>query len=144
MTTRYRAGDIVLRRKGLVTHKGIALGDGRVLHNTPFRGEHITSEAEFRDGKRLRVARQDAASRARALRYARSDRRAHGYHLLRNNCEHTVNRASRGRSESEQLQGWLVGLGAAAVTFALTRHPGGAVAAYAAGRGVIAKLKRRR
>ncbi len=39
-----RPGDIVSRRKGLVMHRGVALGGGRVLHNTPFRGEHICSE----------------------------------------------------------------------------------------------------
>ena len=62
---RPRPGDIVSRRKWLVMHKGIALGDGRVLHNTPFRGEHICSEAEVRAGKRFVVV-FEAASRAAA------------------------------------------------------------------------------
>jgi hypothetical protein len=50
MRTRYLAGDIVSRRKGLVMHKGVSLGGGRILHNTPFRGEHVCTEEEFADG----------------------------------------------------------------------------------------------
>ena len=42
---RYQPGDIVSRRKGLVMHKGIVTRDGRILHNTPFKGEHVCSEA---------------------------------------------------------------------------------------------------
>ena len=113
-------------------HKGIALGDGRVLHNTPFRGEHITSEADFRAGKRLRVTRLDDAERRRALRSAMSagDR---SYNLITNNCEHTVHRAARGRAESPQLRGWALGVGLAAAAFAVTRHPAVAAAGYALG-----------
>ena len=32
MSSRVRPGDVVSRRKGLVMHRGISLGDGRVLH----------------------------------------------------------------------------------------------------------------
>ena len=46
----YQPGDIVARRKWLVMHKGVVLGDGRILHNTPWRGEHVSSEREFRAG----------------------------------------------------------------------------------------------
>ena len=34
--------DIVVRRKGLVMHKGLVLPDGCILHNTPGRGEHVS------------------------------------------------------------------------------------------------------
>lgn len=139
--SRYLPGDIVQRRKGLVMHQGIALGDGRVLHNTPGRGEHISSEHEFRAGRRLHVSRQSLTERERALAHA--DRlRPRDYHLLRNNCEHTVSRASTGQAHSQQLKQWVAGVGVAGVAFALTRHPGIAAAGYALGRSLFGKTER--
>ena len=82
---RPQAGDIVSRRKGLVMHKGLSLGGGRVLHNTPFRGEHICSEDEFRDGRRMYVERTDETTRRAALSRARAGHRR-GYNLLTNNA----------------------------------------------------------
>ena len=123
-------------------HKGVVLRDGRVLHNTPFNGEHATSMSNFRAGKRVYVEQQSDEARRRALRAAEEDT-TRGYHLLRNNCEHTVHRATSGRAESPQLQSWLVGIGVGAVTFAATRHPGAALAGYAFGRGLLARLKKR-
>ncbi len=140
--SRYLPGDIVSRRKGLVMHKGVVMRDGRVLHNTPFKGEHVTTMEDFKAGQRLYVERQSVEARRRALRAADLET-VRGYHLLRNNCEHTAHRATTGKAHSPQLRSWLVGIGAGAVTFAATRHPGAAVAAYAAGRGLLARLKRR-
>lgn len=137
--SRYLPGDIVSRRKGFVIHKGIALGDGRVLHNTPFRGEHITTEQEFRNGHRLHVTPQDRARRQRALAHADALIEGRSYNLLTNNCEHTVHRASTGRSHSPQLLGWAAGLTAAAVTLAVTRHPAAAVAGFEAARRWVSR-----
>jgi len=132
---RARPGDIVSRRKGLVMHKGISLGDGRVLHNTPFRGEHICSESEFRAGKRMYVNHLDGSLRQRALRRADvTEHRNRGYNLLRNNCEHTVTRLTTGEARSPQLKSWIWGAGCAAAAFEVTRHPAVAAAAYVAGR----------
>lgn len=137
--SRARAGDIVSRRKGLVMHKGVALGDGRVLHNTPFRGEHVCSEHEFRDGKRMFIERREEgiphAMRSRI--YGSESRR---YNLLTNNCEHTVTRMTDGKASSPQLRSWVVGTGLAAAAFAITKHPVATAAAYAFGR----KLAKRR
>lgn len=133
MSRHLNAGDIVSRRKGLVMHRGVALGDGRILHNTPTRGEHISSEAEFRAGRRLYVQNSAASPHVQALR----NRRSHPprkYNVLTNNCEHTVSRTSHGRAESPQLRAWVLGTGLALATFALTRHPAAAAAAYALGR----------
>ena len=134
-------GDIVSRRKGLVMHHGIALGDGRVLHNTPFRGEHICSEDEFRSGRRMYVANADIDARRRTLQRAHGHHEAgRSYNLLTNNCEHTVSRMTTGRSHSPQLRSWVIGGGLAAAAFALTRHPGAAAAAYAVGRKLSTRL----
>jgi len=135
---RYSPGDVVSRRKGLVMHRGLVLADGNILHNSPFRGEHVVSEAEFRAGKRLHVSRTECPRQRRFAAAARpaEDR---GYNLLTNNCEHTVSRAMTGTGDSPQLKSWVAGIGVATVAFALTRHPGVAAAGYALGR----KLGRR-
>ena len=132
---RYQPGDIVLRRKGVVMHKGIVLNDGRVFHNTPFAGEHVSSADEFRSGHRLYVERLTPTERRRALRTAASDN-PQRYHLLTNNCEHTVSRARSGEASSQQLEAWAVGVGLGALAFALTRRPSLAVAGFALGASV--------
>ena len=133
--SRYMPGDVVSRRKGFVMHKGLVLNDGRILHNTPFKGEHVCSETDFRDGKRLHVTRQDDAARRRARRWTdgNSERR---YNLFTNNCEHTVTRAIHGRAESPQLRSWVAGIALASAAFVLTRHPGITAAGYVLGRSV--------
>lgn len=138
--SRYLAGDVLSRRKGLVMHRGIALGDGRVLHNTPGRGEHISSEREFANGHRVRVQPGSYRARQSALGHAtRLERGAAGrpYHLFGNNCEHTVNRATSGAASSPQLRGWVAGVGLAAVALAVTRHPGIAAAGFALGQKAL-------
>ena len=132
-------GDIVSRRKGPVMHKGIALGDGQVLHNTPLRGEHVSTEREFSRGRRLRVERLDGAERKRVLQAVRTAS-SHRYHLFANNCEHTVSRARTGVAGSQQLKAWALGLGLGALAFAATRHPAAAVVGYALGRGIAKRL----
>ena len=133
--SRARAGDIVSRRKGLVMHKGVALGDGRVLHNTPFRGEHVCSENEFRAGRRMYVERREGGTPA-AIRSRIYESENRKYNLLTNNCEHTVTRLTDGEAKSPQLRSWVVGTGLAAATFAITRHPVVTAAAYAFGRKI--------
>lgn len=137
--THWLPGDIVARRKGFLMHQGVVLRDGKVLHNTPLRGEHVSTEAEFRRGKPLRVRRLDQARRSSALRYAEQGERR-GYNVFTNNCEHTVTRAAGGPAESPQLATLVAGVGAAAVAFALTRHPLVAAAGYALGRRVARRL----
>ncbi|MYE80569.1 MAG: hypothetical protein F4X36_01715, partial [Gammaproteobacteria bacterium] len=137
--THWLPGDIVARRKGFLMHQGVVLRDGTVLHNTPLRGEHVSTEAEFRRGKPMRVRRLGEAERGSTLRYAEQGERR-GYNLFTNNCEHTVTRAAGGRAESPQLATWVAGVGTAAVAFALTRHPLVAAAGYALGRQVARRL----
>jgi hypothetical protein len=123
-------------------HRGVSLGDGRVLHNTPFRGEHVCSEAEFRAGKRMYVtSRRQAARSPWLLEQHHAQRRLRGYNLLTNNCEHTVSRITQGRAESPQLRSWIVSTGLAVAAFAVTRHPAAAAAAYAFGRKAASRMR---
>ncbi len=137
----YRPGDIVSRRKGLVMHKGVVLPDGNILHNTPFRGEHVCSPREFGSGQRLYVTSprgDDHLSRV----YRAVPKTSKGYNLFTNNCEHTVSRVTHGASESPQLRSWIAGVGVATLTFALTRHPGATAAGYVLGRRIGRRLGR--
>ncbi len=135
MVTRYLPGDILLRRKGLVLHKGIALKNGEVFHNTPFSGEQVATEQQFGAGHRLYVQRLSREERQRTVRAARSDTRRR-YNLLTNNCEHTVSRARTGEASSRQLEAWVAGIGLGALAFALTRRPSLAAAGFAFGAAV--------
>ena len=135
MVSRYLSGDVVSRRKGLAVHKGIAVGNGWIFHNTPFGGERITTEEEFRRGRRLQVERLARRERLRTLQAAECGQRR-GYNLFTNNCEHTVSRARTGAGNSPQLKSWALGLGAGALAFAVTRHPAAAVAGYVLGRRI--------
>lgn len=138
----FRVGDIVARRKGFVMHKGVVLADGSVLHNTPFRGEHRCSLQEFSAGRRVyRVSSR--RGRPGGVTLWDDGAPPRGYNLFTNNCEHTASRVSTGRSESPQLQSWLGGVGLAALTFALTRHPGATAAGYALGRDLAGRVAAR-
>lgn len=130
----YLPGDTVSRRKGLVKHHGVALGDGRVLHNIPGRGEHISSEAEFSLGRKVSVVKRSRSERERAMSSAANWHAPRSYSLFTNNCEHTVNRASTGQAKSPQLRGWVAGVGLAGAALVLTRHPGLAAAGFALGK----------
>lgn len=130
---RPRPGDVVSRRKGPFMHRGLVLSDGSILHNSPFRGEHVVSETEFRAGRRLHIDRTECPRRRRFAAAARPDD-GKGYNVLTNNCEHTVNRAVSGEARSPQLVSWIAGIGVATVAFALTRHPAVTAAGYALGR----------
>jgi len=134
--SRYLPGDVVARRKGLVMHHGVVLSDGRILHNTPRRGEHVSSLAEFGNGRRIYRVGATGARRS----YAVDGRR---YNLFTNNCEHTVSRYTHGRASSGQLRSWVAGVSLAAMGLALTRHPAAGAAGYALGRGLVARLSRR-
>lgn len=111
-TTVIRPGDILMREKGLHDHVGVAWFDGQVLHNSPARGEHLSSLQEFAAGHEIRVQPTSVYDRARALANGVAVLRApRRYHVLRNNCEHTAHYIVQGRARSPQLMRWtLVGL----------------------------------
>lgn len=133
----FRSGDIVARRKGVVLHKGLVIGDDQVLHNTPWRGEHLSSLQDFARGKRVHREATGQSVGADALLPQRP------YHLLRNNCEHTVYRAAAGQAHSPQLRAWGVGAALAVVALAVTRHPALAAAGFALGRRLVGGSQRR-
>ena len=96
-------GELLHRRKGLVMHTGVSLGEGRVLHNTPGRGEHVSSFEDFAQGRAVRVSpiSPQARERIQDLDVNAFER---PYNPFTNNCEHTASRATDGHASSPQLQ----------------------------------------
>ncbi|MEE4300627.1 MAG: lecithin retinol acyltransferase family protein [Pseudomonadales bacterium] len=139
--THPRPGDVVSRPKGLVEHVGLVVDGGRVLHNIPGRGEHVTSLSEFSAGRPVRIERSPPEERLMRLARAGHDGTGRDYHLLRNNCEHTVSRVSDGEPRSRQLLGWSLGAVGAVAGGLLLRHPGGAVAGFELGRRLARRLR---
>ena len=117
-------------------HRGIFLDDGQVLHNTPLRGEHISSYAEFRKGKTVYDRGLSERRRQEVLR-ATGESEHRRYNPFTNNCEHTVTRALDGRGRSPQLASMLISGGVAAATFALTRSVPLSVASFAFSRKLM-------
>jgi len=110
-----RPGDILTRPKALFVHKGLYLGWGRVLHNTPERGVHISSIDEFAIGKLVTIVPVADDTRTRALNNVNAGiPLPQPYDFLRNNCEHTVTRLVADHPHSPQLFWW--GFGIAAIS----------------------------
>ena len=84
-------GDIIRRPKGPVWHWGVWLFSG-VLHNTPEKGEHISTLEEFRDGKPIEIIRPPTINRYEIIHRAQSiASHPSSYQYLWRNCEHTIN-----------------------------------------------------
>ncbi len=136
----YQPGDIVSRRKGIVMHRGLILEDGRVYHNTPFKGEHVSTLHEFRKNRRMSVHPTNEFKRDETLQRYR-DRLDRPYNLFTNNCEHTISRAATGRGRSPQLASYLISGGVAAATLVLTRSWGLAAAGFVLTRRLTTKAE---
>ena len=102
----FAIGTILEVRRGAYRHVAISLGYDQVLQNTPERGEEIVPLAEFAKGMKF-SARPTLGIQAPPFLQRVSEIMAHPrpYHLLFNNCEHTVYRAVYGRAVSPQLAG---------------------------------------
>jgi hypothetical protein len=95
-------GDILTKRKllGLIEHRGVVIGDDTVLHNTPQRGEHAVTVADFAGGQAITVKPTGADPSVVSARSREILAKPRRYNPLRRNCEHTASDASRGDAES--------------------------------------------
>lgn len=99
-------GDLLLRPKclGIVQHEGVVIGPNAVLHNTPDKGEHVSTVHEFADGKPMQVhpaAAPPAMLLSRAQQVLCRPRR---YDPLARNCQHTASELLSGRATSAWVQ----------------------------------------
>ena len=112
-------GDHIYVRRGLHSHHGIYVGQGRVIH---FKGEfkeksnpvvRETGLEEFLRGGTLR--REDHKHRLppeETVRRARRLLEGKDYSLLRSNCEHMATFCATGKAKSRQVRRAAAGLSA--------------------------------
>jgi hypothetical protein len=91
---------------GLVHHVGILRPDGLVVHNTPARGEHISSMPEFAEGAPIHDGGVIPAAHLPILRnnLRIASRQPRQYDAINNNCEHFVTKLLGIAPISPQLQ----------------------------------------
>lgn len=115
-------GDVLERDKGLLTHVGIYMGNGLVLHASPELGVAITTVTDFAKNQMVRLRRVPDMLRHEILSRAQAVwRRGGRYDLINNNCQHVVNEVVHGTRISPAV--WIALLVVLAVVV------GGAVAA---------------
>lgn len=110
-------GDFLLRPKCLgISHVGVWLGGGRVFHNAPGRGEHVSSVEEFAQGEPVTVKATNADAACVSVRVHSRLSTPQPYDALSNNCEHTANHVVTGKAFSPQLVAGVVVLIALVLT----------------------------
>lgn len=124
-----RGDHVYVRRGRRYTHHGIDCGDGTVIHyvggwgsirrieRTPWDLFACDSEVFVRD-YRQRLPVEEI------VRNAESRLGAHGYHLVRNNCEHFATWASTGSAASRQVRRWAMAAPGAVVSFGVADFAG--------------------
>ena len=144
-------GDHIYARRGRrYSHHGIDCGDGSVIHYVGPRGTpRVVSRTpydEFAAGCEVHVrpytSRLDAEA---AIGNAESRLGSHGYHLVRNNCEHFAAWCCTGRAASAQVRRWFLALQGTFASLLATQAMGvHAVVLGTAGAGVYALARPRR
>ena len=97
-------GDVLLRRKSSVMHVGVYVGDDQVFDNAPGRGESLVDFETFSKGNPVFVIpthHPPEAVQAQVREILRNPKR---YHLLNQNCEHSVRRLLGSSMVSVQLR----------------------------------------
>jgi hypothetical protein len=111
-TAKIAVGDLVIREKipGLINHVGV-MTNGTVFHNTPERGEHDTTLADFSQGRPIKVVRTKVPASRVLENVTRLRRNPKKYDLLGRNCEHTATETLFGHPRSP-LVNFVFGLAA--------------------------------
>jgi len=104
-----QVGDLIVRTKflGLTKHVGVVIGFDQVLHNTPEKGEYISTIQEFGSGFPVTVYRSGASPAVVIVNASRILANPKEYDVLQRNCEHTATETAYGRSDSPQLKAFL-------------------------------------
>lgn len=115
-------GDLLLRPKCLgISHVGVWLGGGRVFHNAPARGEHVSSVEEFAQREPVTVKATNADPASVSVRVHSRLSVPRPYDVLSNNCEHTANHVVTGKAFSPQLAAGVAVLIALVLTYIAVR-----------------------
>ena len=97
-------GNILTRPKlGFIDHMGVVVADNSILHNTPERGEHISTLDEFAAGEHVKIQRTKVNPFSVIANSRRIIPNAKKYDLFGRNCEHTAYEALHGVPQSPKL-----------------------------------------
>ncbi len=97
---------------GIGRHVGVYFNDGCVAHATPDRGAHISSLAEFAQGRPVKIDR-DVPEEFRdeiLRRLSLLQQNRLPYHPTDQNCEVIANWLVGAKPESPQVLGWALAL----------------------------------
>lgn len=98
-------GDELSRKKGLITHYGIAIDDDSVLEIVPDSTTRLVSFEKFANGKPIGIRQPPEEERPTILERAMHVlRNREKYRFLTNNCEHQKNFVLTGSVHSESVQ----------------------------------------
>jgi hypothetical protein len=100
-------GTIIARVKaGVAEHVGVITAPNVVLHNTPARGEHESTLAEFAAGQTITIKGRVRDVMTFMNRVWRKRQNLRPYDLVSNNCEHTISALTSDEPSSPQLRAW--------------------------------------
>lgn len=108
--THLNVGDkVIVPKMGGVNHVGIFVFNG-VLHNSPGKGEHLSTLEKFANGQIPTVERTNSNPRWVEKRAYEILQNPRPYDLMNRNCEHTAHDILTSRPESPQLVAGLIAL----------------------------------
>ncbi|MEP9365278.1 lecithin retinol acyltransferase family protein [Nocardioides sp. CN2-186] len=124
-----RGDHIYVRRRARYSHHGIYCGDGTVIHYVGGRGTlrrvERTPLESFASGGEIQVrAYRTRLPVEEIIRNAESRLGTHGYHLVRNNCEHLATWSATGAPRSSQVRRWAMAAPGAAASYGVADAAG--------------------
>jgi hypothetical protein len=94
-------GSQLYRQKlAFIEHEGVVVGVNAVYHNTPEKGEHVSTISEFSAGQKIRIERTNADAQMLLTRVRSALRNPKKYHLVFRNCQHTASEMIHGTARS--------------------------------------------
>ena len=124
-----RGDHLYVHRLRRFTHHGIDCGDGTVIHyvvgwGRPRRVERTSYDAFALRSEIFVRSYRNRLSVDEIFANAESRLGQHGYHLVRNNCEHLATWASTGVPASSQVRGWAMAAPGAVASIGMAQAAG--------------------
>lgn len=110
MNLKITFGDLLYRKKGLVEHVGIYLGNNKVVHNSPDGNIQTSSIEEYAQNKNIKVVTtnfDNIALLEQRLNAILST--GNTYNLLAFNCEQFAYQLILGKNQSPQIRATVIG-----------------------------------
>jgi hypothetical protein len=100
--TELHPGTVIGRKKDSFIHVGLIISYGKVLHNNPEKGEHLSSISDFSNNQEIMIISRSVLTEEIEKRIQSIINKPLAYSAAFNNCEDTVSRALTGKNRSPQ------------------------------------------